>query len=221
MIDCTTKRVWYKKRKKIKRKKFFALFLSFIIIVITVIYYKAVVAKHIIEICCDYSYSYVTESINEAIMRSLRNKINYTDIITIEKNSVGDITLMQTNSIKVNYVNKEIAVTTKEILDKKLSEGVPIPLLSFTGIGLISGFGKTFNLKVVSVSSVLCDFDSNFISMGINQTLHSIYLNVTCELLIDIPSVKYIKKCDTPVLLSEAILVGKVPDVYLNGGLFK
>jgi hypothetical protein len=56
--------------------------------------------------------------------------------------------------------------------------------------------------------------------VGINQTLHSIYVNVNCELKITTPLNVQIEKISTPVLLNETVLVGKVPSVYLNGNLF-
>ena len=65
-----------------------------------------------------------------------------------------------------------------------------------------------------------CNFESEFTSVGINQTLHSIYVCVNIESIINIPFNSSSITHNSKVLLSETILVGKVPELYLNGKIF-
>jgi hypothetical protein len=105
-------------------------------------------------------------------------------------------------------------------LKEKLSQGVEIPLFSFSGLKVISGYGPKIKYKTVNVVSVVCDFLSDFSQMGINQTLHSIYLEITSVVNIQAPFVEKNKECKTKVLINEAVLIGKIPEVYLNGKIF-
>ncbi len=221
MIEATTENIWYKKRKRrFISKRFFLLFIFIFIILSAIFYYRQLIAKQIINICKDYAYSYSTDSVNKAVLTSLSNKVKYDDLIKIEKNSSGDIVLMATDSYKVNVINREIADSAKIILEEKIKNGTPIPSLAFTGISFLAGYGQPVLLKTLSVSSVVCDFDSIFKSVGVNQTLHSIYIVVNSKVFIEMPFVSEEIDCKTSVLIGESVLVGKVPEVYLGGKLF-
>lgn len=220
MIECSTENIWYKKRRRINKKRFTTFLIITTIFVCIFLFAKYVVSKQIYNICASYVYSYGTEAVNSTILESLDLKTDYSSLINVEKNNAGEIVMISADSQKANLLTKDISVKTKSKLKEQISKGIPIPLLSFLGIDLFNGYGPIVQYKTISVSSVECEFDSSFLSVGINQTLHSIYANVTS--IIKIHSLFNNKniKCENKILISEAVLVGKVPEVYLNGKLF-
>ena len=220
MIECTNQYVWYKKRNRYKFKRFLIILIIISFLVSFFLYYHKVVCTNIFNICSAYITSYNTESVNQAVLKSLETNVVYTDIITIEKNTLDEITLISTNSQKVNKINREVATYSADILKEKLSNGIKIPSFAFTGINILSGYGPIINLKTVSVVNVICEFKSEFKSVGINQTLHSIYIVVKSTVDIEVPFNNDESISETSVLLSETILIGKVPEIYLNGNLF-
>lgn len=221
MIEITNENVWYKKKKhRFSFKRFFCLILVLVIFSGLFCYYKQIVCKQIANICYEFTYSYSLESVNKSILNSLSNQTSYNQLITIEKNQLGDIVMISANSYKINYLNKEIKNKTKENLDEKLKNGIPIPLLSFTGLNILSGYGKPVSLRIVSVSSINSSFRSEFKSMGINQTLHSIYVEVQTSVAIEMPLNKEKATCVTEILICENVIIGKVPEIVLNGKLF-
>jgi sporulation protein YunB len=221
MIECCNNNIWYKKLRKKKFKKFATIFFTVILVLAIIIHYKNNVSVQIFNTCYDYASAYSTEAVNEAVLSSVSINTKYSDIVNVEKNLNGDIVLMQINSTNINIINKEISINTEELLKERLKNGIPIPFFSFSGIKLISGYGPKIFYKTVNVVSVSCNFDSVFKSVGINQTLHSIYLVVVCKVNIEIPSKNNEIIYENLVLLSESVLVGKVPEFYLNGNLFK
>lgn len=60
------------------------------------------------------------------------------------------------------------------------------------------------------------DIDSEFSSVGINQTLHRIYLNLNCSIGILTPFKSISKTVSSKVLLTETVIVGEVPSTYYN-----
>lgn len=221
MIECVEDNLILKKtnKKSKKPKKFFAFFLIAILLIGGFLYYKNVVVGEIFAICNDYCYSYATESVNDAVLESLTASVKYSDIVNIEKNLEGDIVLINADPYKINLISREITAVTQKKLKEKLENGIPIPFFAFSGIDIISGYGFNINYKSVSISSVNCSFSGEFNGMGINQTLHSIYAEVTCKINVNMPLVKTENVCKTQVLISESILVGKVPEFYLKGGI--
>ena len=65
-----------------------------------------------------------------------------------------------------------------------------------------------------------CGFSSTFESVGINQTKHSIYLNVIADISIVMPSKTENFAVKTDVLVGEWVIVGTVPDTYLQTDIF-
>ncbi len=220
MIECSNERI-LKKKKIIKNRKFFKFFVFFLILILLFTYYKTAISNTLTSVCGDYAYSYCTWAVNESVGESLSDGLRYSDLITVEKDKEGNITLINTNSYKINVISKDIAESTRKNLNNKLKAGVPISALAFSGIGLLSGYGDILYFKFISVSSVNCDFLSEFKSVGINQTLHSLYMLIETKVNIEIPLNKKEKNYSTSVLISETVLVGKIPDIYLNGNLSK
>lgn len=221
MIECTNEFIWYKKRKKrLKNKCFFTIVIIIILIVGLFYWYRTSVCKQIFNVFSDYSFACSTEITNDAVLLSLKDKINYSDLITVEKDSNGNVSLMSINVYKVNKIGRQIVNETNKKLSAKLKNGVDVPLLAFTGIDLLSGYGNAVNIKNINVVSVDCKFDSKFISCGINQTLHSIYVDVTSIIKLEVPFNNKTINNSTKIVICESVLVGKVPDTYLNGNIF-
>lgn len=221
MIECCEDNIWYKNRKSKKTKKgLFAFIIINFVLIIIFLFYNLFICPRIFNYTKSKLFSYSTESINQAVILSLNEQVNYYDLIHLEKDVSGNIILMSMNSLKVNYISRKVENNTKRILSNKLSNGVKIPILAFIGLNLSSGYGKEVNFKSLSVDSVSCDFVSNFETLGINQTLHSIYVEVSCFVDCFMPFNKSKVVSKSKILISENILIGKVPDIYLNGKLF-
>lgn len=220
MIECSTDNIYYKKRRRFKLKRLSVFFIIVIIIISLGLYSKYFISKQIYSICTDYVYAYSTEAVNLSVLNSVQITSDYSELIIIEKNSNDEIVLMRANSSKINKINKEVALETEKTLKNKLDVGIPVPLFAFLGIDLFRGYGPIIPYKTITVSSVVCNFASSFYSVGINQTLHSIYVEVVCNVKIQSIFNSKTEECKNKILISEAVLVGKVPEIYLSGKLF-
>ena len=94
-----------------------------------------------------------------------------------------------------------------------------IPLGAFTGIEALSGYGRSVCVKVVPVISVECNFVSRFSQAGINQTIHSVYIDVVTDITIVLAARTERVFATAEVLVCESIINGKIPEVYLQGGM--
>ena len=221
MIEVSSENIWYLKKRKKSCKNFVALFLVLFLIVGLFIYYNFVVYKEISKYQLDYMNKNLTESVNDAVLLSLNeDESSYSNLVSVEKNNNGDIVLISANTYQVNKISRKIVDFTNAELKNKTSKGIPIPFLAFTGIPLISGYGNSVHIKSLFVSSVECEFISDFKSVGINQTLHSIFVEVICSSKLSGFIVKDYVKCASKVLICESVLIGKVPEIYLNNKLF-
>ncbi len=217
MIECSDKNIWYKKRRKTGVKRCFSLLLILFIIIGIVYYYKCIVSELVVNLCAEYAYAYSTDAVNKAVIGVIDNSVTYDKLVKVDKNSSGDIILLSANSVEINKISREISILSENYLADKLEQGVPIPALAFTGIKMISGYGAKVNFKTLGVSSTTCEFDSSFTGVGINQTLHSIYVVIKSNVVINLPFNRQERECVSRVLICETVLVGAVPEIYLDG----
>ena len=109
---------------------------------------------------------------------------------------------------------------SQQNLTKMSEDGVEVPLGAFFGIEAWAGFGPRVRMKILPISNVECRFSSVFEDAGVNQTRHSIYLEIVADISIIMPSGTRNFASLTEVLICESVLVGKVPDTYLQTDIF-
>ena len=205
--------------KKIKKKNrgfkalMFALFLA---IFITLYSFSN---KMLIEIGVSTYSGMLSSASYYALSKSLEPNFNFGNYFQIEKNSSGDVTMVLTNSYQFNLLSNKIADEVINYFNNKLSQGVEVPIGVFTGIGLISGFGKKVKMPLITVSSVKCDIISSFTDAGINQTKHSLVINIIPEVFVVTRFSTKDLKDSISVLVYENIIVGKIPNTYLEGSI--
>ena len=95
---------------------------------------------------------------------------------------------------------------------------IKISIGSFSGVSILSGVGPKVAFNVTPFGEVLCSFSSNFESAGINQTYHKLYLIISLKINVVFPFERLHIFSDSEVLLCETLIIGKIPDVYLNSG---
>ena len=95
-----------------------------------------------------------------------------------------------------------------------------MPLGVFSGIGILQGVGTKIKMPLVVISSIKCEVISTFESAGINQTRHTLYVDVTPDASV-ITKVTNKKLVDNiRVMIYDNVIIGKVPEAYLNGNVF-
>lgn len=150
--------------------------------------------------------------------RSVFSDVTYESIIKLSRDENGDITSITADGAKLSMIARNMAQLTQTNLTQMCAEGVDIPAGAFTGIPALSGYGKSINVKIAPVVAVECRFSSVFKGAGINQTLHSVYINVTTDITLVLAADSERFSAEADFLLCESILNGKVPQIYLDGG---
>lgn len=124
--------------------------------------------------------------------------------------------MISSNVISVNEIISEIAVRIQKEIDKEPNSNFNIKLGSLTGSKILSGRGPDINVRISTIGNVDTKLESEFISAGINQTLHKIYLEVECEVGVLTPFHTIEERISNQVLLAEAVIVGTTPSTYYN-----
>ena len=166
-------------------------------------------------LCEEEAHSVATIITNEETTKVME-KYNYDDLFTIEKNSSGNIKMITANILKINGITSDIATNIQKSLDNSDKNKIHIAIGNMTGIKLFSGFGPRITLKVYSAGNVETDLRSEFISQGVNQTLHRVYLEIKTTVNVLTPFSSIEKTINNQFLILENVIVGEIPSTYYN-----
>ena len=172
----------------------------------------------ILDTCTAQVHALGINSINNAASTVITEDLNYEDLFEIEKNSAGDIISIQARSPKINRLARELARLTQHNLESIEDEVISIAIGTFTGITLLIGVGPAINIPIKPIGVANCTFVSEFITAGINQILHKIYINIKVDIEVALPIYDLIVNVVSEILICENLIVGKVPETYLNLG---
>ena len=174
----------------------------------------APVVQELAKARVDNRASYV---INEAVETLLReDRINYQNIILLEKDVNGTVTALKTNMSEINHLKTQIlSVIDVLLLDMDINE-IGLPLGSVFLPELFSGTGPKLPVKVMSISRSDAEFRNEFKEAGINQTLQQIMMDVIITMTILTPVGTETVTTVSEVVVAETVVVGNVPDSYVN-----
>lgn len=205
------------KQKKI-RKRWKILIWTFCLILIFCLYLTNVVNPIIYTSNKAKIESEVVSSINNAVAKTLTTDL-YDSLINVEKNDLGNIVLMTCKSSNVNKLTNQIIDKCQNDFENLGNTGFDVSLLTFSGISFLNGIGPNVNIKMQPIGHVDCLYKSNFISSGINQTLHQIYIDIKAQISILLPMKPFTIEVSSKILVAESVIVGEIPEVFLNGSL--
>ena len=208
------------RRRKRKRRLLFSLLAFLLLGTLLFFYFQRNVTRVLISISEATMRASTTVAVNDAVYYTLSDELRYDDLVTVERDENGNITAVSANALKINKIARDTASISQSNLKNLSLNGIPIPLGALTGIEAFAGLGPSIRFRIIPVSSVACDFSSTFESVGINQTKHSIYLNVIADISIVMPSRTENFAVTTEILVGEFVLVGAVPDTYLQTDIF-
>lgn len=160
--------------------------------------------------------SFATKSINYAIAETMNQNVSYGDLINVVKDKNDNVSFIEANSVRINLLSKTMSKVVMSNFLEFAKFPVKIAIGSFSGISILSGVGPKIAFNVSPFGEVVCSFTSNFDSAGINQTYHKLYLIILLKVNIVFPFERLQVLSDSEVLLCETLIIGKIPEVYLN-----
>ncbi len=208
------------KKKKRKGKLIAILLAVFAVVGLLFVHFQRNVSRVLVSISEATMRASTTVAVNDAVYYTLSDEMRYEDLVSILRNEAGDIISFSANPLKINKIARDTASISQSNLKNLSLNGIPIPLGALTGVEALAGLGPSIHFRIIPVSSVSCGFSSEFESVGINQTKHSIYLNVIADISIVMPARTKNFAVSTQILVGESVIIGKVPDTYLQSDIF-
>ncbi len=208
-------------RRPSRRRKIIVAVAVLAALLAVVIYFQRNVAGILFSLSEASVRALTVSAANEAVSETLVwNGVDHDRLVTVTRGEDGGVLSIEANAQAVNLFARQTATVAMSKLAAACEQGVRVPLGAFTGVEVLAGFGPDVTFRIIPVGTVLCELRSEFRAAGVNQTVHSIYMDVTATVSIVMPSQTREVSSETEVLVCESVIVGTVPDIYWQGGLF-
>ena len=161
--------------------------------------------------------SIASKTVNCAVEQALgKNGVSYYEIAQIIRDENGNITGITTDIVKLNLFKAQITKAIDDAFSNGGGAEISVPLGAATGISLLAGVGPEVEVSVGFSSATHSDFDNVFRSSGINQTQHSIMLNIETQVMLSLPGKRLSQTVETSFCVAQTVIVGSVPDVMVE-----
>ena len=129
------------------------------------------------------------DAVNSAIARNL-SAITYEDLIRVDTDGQGRVTLLQANTVNMNRISTQTALTAQQYIADIADQSIRISIGSATGSPLLAGRGP--------------------------ETRHKVYIRIRANMRIVIPTGAREVEVVAQVPVAETVIVGQVPQSYVN-----
>lgn len=184
---------------------------------ISVLLIDARIRPAVYDLAALEAYAISSERVNSAVEKILsRNAPAYSELVSINYSSTNAITGITTDIVKMNLFKSQVTNAIDSEFDAMSKTEIPVSLGTASGIILFSGLGPHIGIDVGFSSSTKTDFENIFESAGINQTQHSVMLNVETTVMLSLAGRRIPKTVETSFCVAQTVIVGSVPDVMVE-----
>ena len=169
------------------------------------------------EIAAAQAQNTMTAVVENAVTAGLAERhVSYADFVTIQRDEGGAITALTTDMAKMNLLRSELTAAILEALEGVDVSAIQVPLGSLFDLEPLWAKGPALKTRAIAVGTVRAEFDSQLTAAGVNQTLHRIWLEVDVPIKLLLPGGAVEVTVNTRPCVAETVIVGKVPDTYLQ-----
>lgn len=199
-----------------RRRKFhihkWLFWISFIFLVGSLFYRFDFIVIEYAENLAQYA---AIKNINTAISEKiLEHEEDFQDLVQLERDSQNHVTALTTNMIAVNKAKTELQTSAYDSIQDLEDKPVYIPIGNLAPSDIFMGRGPKMKVYIVSLGYIEVKVASAFTEAGINQTRHSLILEITAKFDIITPLGKKQIDVQDNYHLADTILVGTVPESY-------
>ncbi len=204
-------------RLRTKRKVALICILIAVVLITVLIIFNNAILPSVMEISEASIKNLAIMCMNEAVNEALAGVATH-DLLNIVKDDQGNIVMIQSNTLKINDIATKTAMKTQENINALGAEGLSIPVGTIIGGAIFTGKGFPVIVDIVPLGAVTAKFSSEFLAAGINQTKHKVYLDLYASVMLVIGGSSKTVEVTNQVLISESIIIGNVPNTYLESG---
>jgi sporulation protein YunB len=209
----------YRRIKKYKpntKKNKFRLISALLIVLTLYFLIDANLRPYIKSMATATAENLAVQSIDQAVADVLTTeKIEYSDLAIVEKNTNGIITAIKIDTVKANILKSKIGIEIQNRIAQIRGHKVSVPFGSLFGKEYLAGRGPYICIEISMSGIANSKIVNKFESAGINQTLHRIMLDITAKIYVVLPNNTSFTTVKTNICIAETVIVGSVPNTII------
>lgn len=212
------KRMKVRGRRKVNWR--FVVFSALVMLVFSTvqlyIYIENNLGPRFVQVAEAQSRAYTTRAINESLSKLISDQADYDKLVVLRqgddgRTSAGFFNMQEATRLQYAMTTR-IEDLMQELSDKKLT----LPFGQAMSDSVLSAMGPDIPVQIHPISSVRSNVRWETQSVGINQTVHVLYLEVDVRAEIVVPFVTKPTEIKSKVPFAYLVMVGDVPQVVFN-----
>ena len=200
-----------RRRRRILFKLVCVVFLIVALCLFTLLFVNSRIMPSVLEIANIYSKNRVNHAINDALQAFIEQNSLVSEDFYMNSTMPNGFSV---NTILINQICAQLAVEITELLAQRRGEKVSVPIGMITGIDMLASLGPNINVAVVPMGEARVDFETNFISVGINQVNFQIWLNIESTIGLVTPLQTRRITMTRRVALVDTVYSGEIPQFF-------
>ena len=155
----------------------------------------------------------VAHLLEKTVLEELEQRgVRYSDLVSVQRNENGSVTAITTDSAGMNRLRGAVMERLLVCIESVDESEISVPIGTLVQSEVLWGRGPKINVQSFVVGTVKAEFESEFSTAGVNQTLHKIWLQVSVPMTVLLPGVQMEVEVDTRICVAETVIVGQVPN---------
>ena len=176
------------------------------------VYVTVTVLQLITQLAVNAACDLMQLKINTAVSTSMAQVRG--EYYTYRTDADGTITAV---SIDVERVGQVSSLVLEHMMDGDDGQiELDIPLETLFGVNFLPGLRLPLPVRILVLTTSDVRYRNELMSAAINQSKYQLYLDINMDLDILVPWAHQTETVGTQVLLAETVIVGKVPQTYVE-----
>lgn len=208
---------WQKLNNSTRRNGVIIFVMAFMLLAYFIYYWSFTISPNLDKIAEMKAKLIVSKAVNEAIRDRLYEESAAGNLLLVETDESGTMEMVQSNTPAINKLLSDLSAELQaRYKNGNLEQKSTVPLGSILGSRIISQYGPSIELTIIPVAVSHMDFMTEFETQGINQTKYKVYAVLNTEARVLAPFTTDTIEIENTILIAEAIILGQVPQSYVN-----
>lgn len=200
-----------------KRRRFLVAFALFgAALAVAVLWLDVSLRPLVREYAVNRANTVASEALAAAVESVLCEAYTYGETVLVQRDENGAVLSVQANTAAINRLSADVITAVGKTLSKKEYSEMRLPVLNATGRVFLMGRGPDVTVKLQQSGTATVQINSRFSEAGINQTVHRLEVTVTFRAVVMAAGMCEPMEQTGTFLVTETVIVGTVPDRYVD-----
>jgi len=207
-----------RRRRHWKFKATLVLVLLLFFIVQSLYFIEGSLRPMLMVIARTMAQQYATQAINDAITKKIADETNYADLIKVISDSNGKVISAHFNFSEGARIQSQATYRVQKVLADFGKNGaqIKLPIGQVLNSAILAHYGPVIPVTITPYGTVYSQILADSKELGINQTVHILYLLIRTSVSVIVPFVSEPAVVETRIPIAYVMFVGNVPQTFYD-----